>query len=224
MVIYIILKGRMGFHLNEKLDYKKEYKDLYLPKQKPMLIDVPRMNFIMVDGKGEPAGKEYQNAMQVLYALTFTIKMSKMSGQQPKGYFEYVVPPLEGLWWCEGGKLDWHKQKSEWLWTSMIRQPEFVTPEVYQWAVEECMKKKPELDVSKARFESFKEGLCVQIMHIGSYDDEKRSINKIVDFIDENKLKDITGDIHKHHEIYLSDPRRTASDKLKTVLRFPVQH
>ncbi|MGM9987878.1 MAG: GyrI-like domain-containing protein [Bacillaceae bacterium] len=208
----------------EKVDYKKQYKDLYIPKQKPALIDVPPMNFIMVDGKGEPAGECYQQAMQILYFLTFTIKMSKMSGQQPDGYFEYVVPPLEGLWWSEGGKLDVNQPKSEWLWTSMIRQPEFVTPEVFQWAVEECKRKKPDIDVSKARFESFSEGICVQVMHIGPYTDEQRSIDKIAQFIEDNQLIDMTGYARKHHEIYLSDPRRTASERLKTVLRFPVAY
>ena len=161
--------------------------------------------------------------MQVLYSLSFTIKMSKMSGQQPDGYFEYVVPPLEGLWWCNGGKLDWNVPKTEWLWTSMIRQPEFVTEEVFKWAVEECKKKKPGIDVSKARFNSFTEGLCVQIMHIGSYDEEYTSIGLIDKFITENDLINITDDVHKHHEIYLSDPRRTSKERLRTVLRFPIQ-
>jgi hypothetical protein len=209
--------------MNDKFDYKKEYKDLYIPKRKPMIIEVPTMNFIMVDGEGMPGSKEYQDAMQVLYSLSFTIKMSKMSGQQPDGYFEYVVPPLEGLWWCNGGKLDWNVPKTEWLWTSMIRQPEFVTEEVFKWAVEECKKKKPGIDVSKARFNSFTEGLCVQIMHIGSYDEEYTSIGLIDKFITENDLINITDDVHKHHEIYLSDPRRTSKERLRTVLQFPIQ-
>lgn len=209
--------------MNNKFDYKKEYKDLYIPKRKPMIIEVPTMNFIMVDGQGTPRSKEYQDAMQVLYSLSFTIKMSKMSGQQPDGYFEYVVPPLEGLWWCDGGRLDWNVPKTQWLWISMIRQPEFVTEEVFQWAVEECKKKKPDIDISKARFVPFTEGLCVQMMHIGPYDEEYTSIELIDKFISENNLIDITDDIHKHHEIYLSDPRRTSKERLKTVLRFPIQ-
>lgn len=209
--------------MDAKFDYKKEYKDLYLPKQKPMLIDVPAMNFIMVDGQGVPGNAQYQAAMQTLYSLSFTIKMSKMSGQQSEGYFEYVVPPLEGLWWWEGGKRDWDRpKKEEWLWTSMIRQPEFVTEEVFGWAVSECKKKKPEINVSKARFAVFTEGLCVQIMHIGSYDEEYRSIELIDEFISKNRLINITDDVHKHHEIYLSDPRKTTVEKLKTVLRLPV--
>lgn len=204
----------------EKLDYKREYKDLYLPKEKPVLVNIPSMNFIMVDGKGEPKDQEYQEGIKILYSLTFTIKMS---GKQKKGYFEYVVPPLEGLWWCDGGKLDWNKPKSQWLWTSMIRQPEFVTQEIFEWALEECKRKKTSIDVSKARFEIFTGGLCVQAMHIGAYDDEKRTIDRISEFIVNNQLKDITDDIHKHHEIYISDPRRTKTEKLKTVLRFPVE-
>jgi hypothetical protein len=208
-------------NMYDKLDYKKEFKDLYMPKQKPALIEVPPMNFIMVNGKGDPQQEEYQNAIAILYALTFTIKMSKMSGSQPAGYFEYVVPPLEGLWWCEDGGFDFEKRDS-WCWTSMIRQPEFVTNEVFEWAVEECKKKKPQLDISQARFEPFTEGLCVQMMHIGPYADEPKSIKMIKDFIEESGLADATGIERKHHEIYLSDPRKTAPDKLKTVLRHPV--
>ena len=207
--------------MNKKVDYKKDYKDLYLPKTKPMLIDVPPMNFIMIDGAGDPNHKEYQQAVGTLYALTFMIKMSKMSGNQPPGYYEYVVPPLEGLWWISGGAFSF-EERDNWLWTSMIRQPEFVTPTVFAWAIEECSRKKPELDLTKARFETFSEGLCVQIMHIGSYNDEPRSLSLLEGFIKANRLIDQTGSERKHHEIYLSDPRKTAPEKLKTVLRLPV--
>lgn len=207
---------------SNKLDYKKQYKDLYMPKNKPSLVEVPPMNFIMVDGKGDPNSEEYQKSVSVLYALTFTIKMSKMGGMKPEGYFEYVVPPLEGLWWCSNGKFDFEK-RDNWIWTSMIRQPEFVTEEVFKWAVNECKKKKLGVDVSKARFESFTEGLCVQIMHIGPYADEPASTEKINDFINENGFIDVTGNKRKHHEIYLSDPRKTAAERLKTVLRHPVE-
>lgn len=208
--------------MSDKLDYKKEFKDLYMPKSKPVLVEIPQMNFIMIDGKGDPYKEEYQNALSVLYALTFTIKMSKMSGSQPEGYFEYVVPPLEGLWWCEDGKFQFHK-RDMWCWTSMIRQPEFVTLEVFKWAVKECKQKKPDLDVSLARFEIFKEGLCVQMMHVGPYSDEPHSMEMMQLYMKENNLIDITGYERKHHEIYLSDPRRTAPEKLKTVLRHPVE-
>ena len=207
--------------LSKKVDFKKDDKVLYLPKTKPMLIDVPSMNFIMIDGAGDPSHTEYQQALGRLYALTFTIKMSKMGGKQPQGYYEYVVPPLEGLWWISGGAFSFDK-RDNWLWTSMIRQPEFVTPDVFNWALEECKRKKPELDLRKARFETFSEGLCVQIMHIGPYSDEPRSIALLEDFIAENGLLNQTGSQRKHHEIYLSDPRKTAPEKLKTVLRLPV--
>lgn len=203
-------------------DYKKEYKELYLPKEKPVLVDVPEMTFIMIDGSGAPEGEEYQSAIETIYALSYTIKMSYKRGQEPVGFFEYVVPPLESLWWSKGGKLDPRMPKSDWLWTVMIRQPEFVTPEVFRWAVEECRKKKPQLDVSRARLESFKEGLCVQVLHIGRYDEEYRSTALLEEYIAENGLRNLVGREHKHHEIYLSDPHRTAPEKLKTVIRFPV--
>lgn len=205
-----------------KVDFKKEYKDLYLPKQKPMLIDVPEMCFITVDGFGSPQSHIYQEAIKTLYALTFTIKMSKMSGSQPEGYFEYVVPPLEGLWWVENGAFDVNR-KDDWLWTSLIRQPEFVTPDVFEWAIRECEKKKPDVDVSKAKLLNFTEGLCVQIMHIGPYSEEPASIARLHEFIESNDLVEETGNIRKHHEIYLGDPRKQAPEKLRTVLRLPVR-
>jgi len=207
--------------MTAKVDFKKDYKDLYLPKTKPMLIDVPEIQFIAVDGAGDPNSEAYQQAIGILYGLTFTIKMSKMSGNQPPGYYEYVVPPLEGLWWVSGGAFSFD-QRENWLWTSMIRQPEFVTPAVFDWAVEECGRKKPELDLSRGRLTTFTEGLCVQIMHIGPYAEEPRSVELMKAFMAENMLIDETGSDRKHHEIYLSDPRKTAPEKLKTVLRHPV--
>lgn len=206
----------------DKFDYKKEFKDLYMPKNKPALIEIPSMNFIFVNGKGDPNGTEYENAVSILYALTFTIKMSKMSGTQPEGYFEYVVPPLEGLWWVDDGEFDFEK-RDNWRWTSMIRQPDFVTQEVIDWAIEQCKRKKPEINVALASFECFKEGLCVQMMHLGSYADEPTSVEIMKSFMAENGLVDETGMMRKHHEIYLSDPRKTAPEKLKTVLRHPVK-
>lgn len=208
--------------MTEKFDFKKEYKDLYMPKEIPEQIEVPAMNFICVDGAGDPNGSEYEKAVGILYGITFTIKMSKMSGAQPAGYFEYVVPPLEGLWWYEDGAFDFYR-RDNWLWTSMIRQPDFVTPEVFEWAVHTCRKKKPELDVSKARFETFTEGLCVQILHRGPYATEPQSVELMRQFMEQNGLKDATGLLRKHHEIYLSDPRKTAPDKLRTVLRHPAE-
>lgn len=216
----------------EKLDYKKEYKDLYMPKTKPMIIEVPEITYIMVDGKGNPnTSEEYKRAMEILYGLSFTIKMSKMNGNQPEGYFEYVVPPLEGLWWTEGEKFDGinNKNKDEFHWISMIRQPEFVTEEVFNWATVELKKKKPYLDFSNTKLETFKEGLCAQIMHIGPYDDEPESIKKLEKFIEEEGYIDAisdelpTGQIRNHHEIYLGDPRRTKPENLKTVIRHPIK-
>ncbi|MCD2346531.1 GyrI-like domain-containing protein [Clostridium guangxiense] len=217
--------------MESKLDYKKEFKDLYMPKTKPSLIDVPAMKFIMIDGKGDPNEEngEYSKAVELLYALSYTIKMSKKGQNKIEGYFEYVVPPLEGLWWCDEGKIDFY-DKSKFHWTSMIRQPEFVTDEVFKWACSEVLKKKPQLDVSKSRFQVLKEGVCVQMMHIGPFDNEPETVNEIEDYIENNSLRNAistvskNGSIRRHHEIYLSDPRKTYKQKIKTVLRIPVEH
>ncbi len=206
----------------QKFDFKKEYKEFYLPKQKPALVDVPTLPFIMVDGEGAPAGSSYQDAIEILYALTFTVKMSKMREKKLNGYYEYVVPPLESLWWLPGGGFDAAKPREEWLWTAMIAQPDFVNEDVFAEAVEICKKKKPGLALARARFAVFTEGLCVQLLHVGPYHDEARSMRLLGDYIEENGWKNITDAQHKHHEIYLSDPRRTAEEKLKTVLRCPV--
>ncbi len=202
----------------EKFDYKKEYKDLYLPKNSPILIDVPKMRFIMIDGKGDPNDAEYQEAMPILYALSYTIKMSK---NRPDGYFDYVVPPLEGLWWTDGPFEN--ASRKDWLWTAMIRQPDFVTQDIFEAAVVTNEKKKTEIDVSKARFADFTEGTCVQMMHIGPYSEESANVKKMQEYIAAKNLRDATGKIRKHHEIYLSDPRKTTPEKLKTVLRHPVE-
>lgn len=203
------------------LDYKKEYKDLYLPRQNPMLIDMPPILFAMVEGIGAPDSEAYQNALGVLYSVSYSIKMSKMGNSTPDGYFDYVVPPLEGLWWWDtpGPEMP---PRDTWRWVSMIRQPEFVTPEVFAEAVAAAKKKKPELDFSALRLETFHEGLCVQIMHIGPYSEEERSIAQLHAFIEQQGLRDETGTRRKHHEIYLGDPRKTAPEKLRTVLRLPV--
>lgn len=216
---------------NEKQDYKKEYKDLYMPGTKPCVIDVPAMCFIMVDGKGNPniEGGEYQQAVELLYAFSYTIKMSKMAGNPPDGYFEYVVPSLEGLWWLDDNSHSDFSMKEKYCWTSMIRQPEFVTQEVFDWARNELAKKKPQLDTSKARLQTFYEGLCVQMMHIGPYDDEPKTIAQIDAFIKENHYQNAVsevqpdGTIKRHHEIYLGDPRKIEPSKRKTVLRHPVK-
>lgn len=213
----------------EKLDYKKEYKDLYLPKAVPELINVPNMKFIWVVGKGNPNSEngEYQEALQLLYALSFTIKMSKMGTHKIEGYFDYVVPPLEGFWWNEGEKNVDYENKEQFMWISLIRQPEFVTEEVFDWACKEVKSKKG-LIIEKAEFGKIKEGLCVQMMHIGSYDNEPKTLEKIQKYIENNGLKNDIGSIEnelvrRHHEIYLSDPRRTKPENLKTVIRIPVK-
>ena len=163
--------------------------------------------------------------MELLYGLSFTIKMSKMGNQQPEGYFEYVVPPLEGLWWMEDEAFDGKNitDKNRFCWISMIRQPEFVTEEVFQWAKESLQKKKPKVDVSRAKLVTYEEGLCVQIMHIGSYDEEAASIAKLDQFMKENGYILDVENGRFHHEIYLSDPRRTKEERLRTVIRHPVK-
>lgn len=210
----------------EKLDYKKAYKDYYVPKTKPSIVNVPEMTFIAVDGQGDPnTAQSYQAAMEVLYGLSFSIKMSKMSGTQPVGYFEYVVPPLEGLWWLEDDSTfdGIHvTDKGKFCWTAMIRQPEFVTPAVFETAKAVLQKKKPDLDLSLARLLCFAEGLCVQVMHIGPYDDEPVFIQAMDRYIAENGYENDFSSGRKHHEVYLSDPRRTAPEKMRTVLRHPV--
>ena len=206
-------------------DFKKEYKDLYLPKIKPCIIDVPIMRFIMVDGKGDPnTSAFYKAALEVLYGLSYSIKMSKMGSTQPEGYFGYVVPPLEGLWWFEGKPFDGSVigRKDEFSWVVMIRQPEFVTPEVFEAAKVGLSKKKPELDTSIVRLEDFTEGLCAQVMHIGSYDDEPPTVAALEEFIETNGYRTEMFGLRQHHEIYLSDPRKTAPEKLKIVIRHPI--
>lgn len=210
----------------EKLDYKKEYKDLYQPKCKPSVIDVPEMIFFAACGEGDPNScAEYKAALEMLYGLSFTVKMSKMNGTQPEGYFEYVVPPLEGLWYADSVAFDGLNvtDKSKFKWISMIRQPEFVTDRVFELAREKLAKKKPGLDLNKARLMRFTEGLCVQIMHKGPYDSEPESILKMKKFAEENGYAEDFSAKRLHHEIYLSDPRKCAAENLKTVIRHPVK-
>lgn len=207
-------------------DFKKEYKDLYLPKSKPSIVDVPTMRFIMVNGKGDPnTSASYKAAVEVLYGLSYSIKMSKKGSTQPQGYFDYVVPPLEGLWWFEDEKPfngSVIGRKDEFNWIVMIRQPEFVTPEVFETAKMALSKKKPEIDTSIARLEDFTEGLCAQIMHIGPYDDEPSTVAVLEEFIKSQGYRTEMSGLRQHHEIYLSDPRKTAPEKLKTVIRHPI--
>lgn len=208
----------------EKMDYKKIDKELYQPGEEPSWIYVPTFHFVAVEGQGDPSGEAYQRALQVLYSVSFTVKMSKMNGKAPAGYFEYVVPPLEGLWWSDWEGHPLHEvPRKEWRWVSMIRQPEFVTEETILEALEVCRRKKKEMDFSGIRFCRWEEGVSVQCMHKGSYADEPRTLEKMRRWIRENGWKDCSGRERKHHEIYLSDPRRTAPDRLRTVLRIPVE-
>ncbi|MCI7768657.1 MAG: GyrI-like domain-containing protein [Oscillospiraceae bacterium] len=209
----------------EKLDYKKKFKELYLPSSKPSVVTVPEMIFFAVDGSGDPnTCAEYKNAIEILYALSFTVKMSKMNNTQPEGYFEYVVPPLEGLWYQENVAGIDYSRKDDFMWISMIRQPEFVTEEVFENAKEAVKNKKPHFDLSKARYMKYNEGLCIQLMHKGSYDDEPASIEKLKNFAAENGYKEDFSNGRFHHEIYLSDPRKCAPENLKTVIRHPIKY
>lgn len=205
-------------------DYKKEYKEFYLPFRKPHLITVPPMNFVTVQGKGDPndpAG-EYQAAMEVLYGLAYTIKMSYKGSHRMEGFFEYVVPPLEGLWHQQGVDGVDYAHKETFEWTSMIRLPEFVTREEFDWAVQEATAKKKQ-DFSTAEFRTYDEGLCVQCMHIGPYDTEPETLRQMDAFAaEQGYVPDFTA-WRLHHEIYLGDPRRTAPEILRTVLRHPVR-
>ncbi len=205
-------------------DYKKQFKNLYMPKTVPSLIDVPEMTFIQVSGKGNPNAEdgEYSDAVQALYSLSYTIKMMPKANETPKDYFEYVVPPLEGYWWTDEGGFD-YSDKGKFKWISMIRQPEFVTDEVFEKACESVRKKKPDVDISKARLVRVTEGLCVQCMHIGAFDDEPATIKRMYEFMDENALVCDLSEERYHHEIYLSDPRKTDISKMKSVIRYPVR-
>ena len=205
-------------------DYKKEYKEFYMPKNKPSIVKVPKMNYIAVKGKGNPNDEdsEYKKSIGYLYAIAFTIKMSYKTPYKIKGYFSYVVPPLEGFWWQDNVKgLDYNR-KDDMNFISLIRLPDFVTKEDFNWAIKEASTKKKE-DFSKVEFLTYEEGLCVQCMHIGSYDNGPETINQMHEYMKKQGYElDITSK-RFHHEIYLSDPRRCDITKLKTVIRHPVK-
>ena len=205
-------------------DFKKEYKEFYMPKNKPSIVTVPRMNYIAVRGQGDPNAEdgEYKQVIGLLYGIAFTIKMSKKGDHQIEGYFDYVVPPLEGFWWQAGVKDVDYAHKDSFQWISVIRLPDFVTREDFVWAVEEATRKKKQ-DFFKAEFMTYDEGLCVQCMHIGSYDDEPVTVALMHEYMESlGYTLDIT-DKRLHHEIYLSDARKVAPEKLKTVIRHPIR-
>lgn len=203
-------------------DFKKEYKEFYLPKNKPEIVTVPSMNYIAVQGKGNPNEEdgEYKQAIGLLYGIAFTVKMSKLTDRKIDGYFDYVVPPLEGLWWQDGTAGIDLGHKEDFQWISMIRLPDFVTKEVFDWAVAEATAKK-KTDFSKVTFFPYQEGLCIQCMHLGPYDAEPATIEAMHAYAAENGFVPDLG--RYHHELYLSDPRRCQPEKLKTVIRTPIK-
>lgn len=205
-------------------DYKKEYKEYYMPKNKPEIVHVPEMNFIAVRGTGDPneEGGAYKETIGLLYGIAFTIKMSKKGNHEIKGYFDYVVPPLEGFWYQEEIEGIDYTKKADFHWISVIRLPDFVTKEDFDWAVAEAEKKKKE-DFSKVEFLTITEGMCVQCMHIGPFDDEPETVAKMDRFLQENGYENDFSEGRLHHEIYLSDARRVAPEKWKTVIRHPVR-
>ncbi len=205
-------------------DFKKEYKEFYMPKSKPCIVTVPPMNYIAVRGKGDPnqEGGEYKQSIGLLYGIAYTVKMSKKGDRQIEGYFDYVVPPLEGFWWQDGVNGIDYTHKEDFNWISVIRLPDFVAEADFRWAVGEAERKK-KTDFSKVEFLTYDEGLCVQCMHTGPYDDEPATVSLMHRYAEEQGcVPDIT-DKRLHHEIYLSDARKVAPDKLKTVIRHPVR-
>ena len=205
-------------------DFKKEYKEFYMPPRKPSIVTVPKMNYIAVRGQGDPnqENSEYKQSIGLLYGIAFTIKMSYKGDHKMDGYFEYVVPPLEGFWWQEGVAGVDYSRKDDFNWISVIRLPDFVTKEEFDWAVTEATNKK-KADFSKVEFFTYDEGLCVQCMHIGPYDDEPATVEKMHEFMEDQGCELDISDERMHHEIYLSDARKVAPEKLKTVIRHPIK-
>ena len=208
---------------NMAFDFKKEYKELYLPVTEPGIVKVPEMNYLAVRGNGNPneEGGAYKRALEQLYGIAYTLKMSYKSDHRIEGFFEYVVPPLEGLWWGEDGEID-YAHKESFCFISMIRLPEFVTEKDVEWAKNEAARKK-KTDFSPVEFFRYNEGLCVQCMHIGPYDEEPATIRSMIDYAESQGYAIALDEHRRHHEIYLGDTRKTAPDKLKTVLRYPIK-
>ena len=205
-------------------DYKKEYKEFYMPASKPTIVTIPKMNYIAVRGKGNPNDEngEYKDSIGLLYAIAFTIKMSYKGSHKIDGYFEYVVPPLEGFWWQESYDTIDYTNKDGFNFISLIRLPDFVTKADFDWAIQEATHKK-KTDFSRVEFLIYNEGICVQCMHIGSYDDEPKTVALMHEYMKANGYElDITASRY-HHEIYLSDPRKCAVEKLKTIVRHPIR-
>lgn len=205
-------------------DYKKEYKEFYAPPKKPTIVTVPKMKFISIKGKGDPNEEsgEYSTALELLYSVAYTLKMSYKGNYKIEGFFEYVVPPLEGFWWQEGINGVDYSKKDMFNWISLIRLPDFIKQIDFVWAIEQATKKK-KLDFSKVEYSVYEEGLCIQCMHIGPYDDEPKTISLMNKYASENGYAiDISAE-RRHHEIYLNDPRKTDPTKLKTIIRHPIK-
>ena len=205
-------------------DFKKEYKEFYMPKNKPEIVTVPKANYIAVRGTGDPndATGEYQKSVGVLYAVAYTLKMSKLTDHRIDGYYDYVVPPLEGFWWQEGVDGIGYSDKSTFCWISVIRLPDFITKKDFDWAVETATDKK-KIDCSSAEFLTIDEGLCVQIMHTGPFDDEPATVAVMDRYLEDNGYENDFSGTRLHHEIYLSDARKVAPEKWRTVIRHPVK-
>ena len=205
-------------------DFKKEYKEFYMPKHRPQIVDVPKADYIAVRGKGDPNERDgaYQQAIGVLYAVAYTLKMSYKTDHKIEGFYEYVIPPLEGFWWQDGVRGIDYTDKDTFNWISVIRLPEFVTKEEFDWAVDTAAKKK-KMDYSSAEYLTVEEGLCVQIMHTGSFDDEPESIAQMDEFLEANGYENDINETRLHHEIYMSDARRVPAEKWKTVIRHPIK-
>lgn len=205
-------------------DFKKEFKEFYMPKNKPQIVNVPSANYIAVRGKGDPneEGGAYKQAIGILYAVAYTLKMSYLSDYKIEGFFQYVVPPLEGFWWQENVEGVDYNNKSEFNWISVIRLPDFITEKDFKWAVQTASVKK-KMDCSSAEFLTIDEGLCVQIMHIGAYDNEPATVAIMDDYLRQNGYTNDFSDKRLHHEIYMSDARKVPSEKWKTVIRHPIK-
>ncbi|MBQ9213235.1 MAG: GyrI-like domain-containing protein [Bacteroidales bacterium] len=205
-------------------DFKKEFKKYYLPPCKPEIVNIPPANFIAVRGSGNPNDEDgdYKHALNILYAVAYTLKMSYKTDYKINGFYEYVVPPLEGFWWQDGVVGVDYSNKSTFNWISVLRLPDFITHKDFDWAVTTATKKK-KIDCSQAEFLTINEGRCVQIMHIGTYDQEPETVKLMDNFIATTGYTNDLSATRLHHEIYLSDPRKTAPEKLKTVIRHPVR-
>lgn len=205
-------------------DFKKEYKELYLPKETPTILDIPAMNYIALRGQGNPneAGGSYQKAISILYAVAYTLKMSYRGGRAIEGFFEYVVPPLEGFWWQEGVRGVDYARKERFNWISVLRLPDFIAKADFDWAVQEAGRKKG-MDCTAAEFLTIQEGLCAQILHVGAYDDEPATVARMEAYVRAQGYVVDINQVRMHHEIYLSDPKQVEPAKRKTVIRHPVK-